>query len=252
MSHRASAGILLALFVGVSAVALAARTDPSLESLLLALDLERKARSEDLLEVDRLTTDAARADAAAGAARQRLLDALRAGEADAGGLRENEERVVEAEAKARAVQEMRRAAVARLLERARRVGLLLDEIGKRRLAARKPADPVTGRWQLSIDPGVRRGVVRLVLDGTLVSGDYVLDGGFRGSVRGTYVGDRITLQRIDAERGFDATFYGRVQPQQRRITGTWEATTIAPATGPTAGTWAAALLPDEDDDGGSP
>lgn len=252
MSHRASAGLLLALLVGVSAAAFAARTDPSLESLLLALDLERKARSEDLLEVDRLTTDAARADAAAGASRQRLLDALRAGEADATSLREDEEKVVEAEARARAAQETRRAAVARLLERARRIGLLLDEIGKRRLAARRPADPVTGRWQVAIDPGARKGVLRLVLDGTLVSGDYVLDGGFRGSVRGTYVGDRVTLQRIDSERGFDATFYGRVQPQQRRITGTWEATTIAPATGPTAGTWAASMLPDEDDDGGSP
>ena len=252
MSHRASAGLLLALLVVVSAAAFAARTDPSLESLLLALDLERKARSEDLLEVDRLTTEAARADSGAGVARQRLLDALRSGEADAAGLRESEERVVEAEAKARAAQEMRRAAVARLIERARRIGLLLDEIGRRRLAARRPADPVTGRWQTAIDPGARKGVFRLVLDGTLVSGDYVLDGGFRGSVRGTYVGDRVTLQRIDAERGFDATFHGRVQPQQRRITGTWEATAIAPATGPTAGTWSATLLPDEDDDGGSP
>lgn len=252
MSHRAPAGLLLALFMGLSAAAFAARTDPSLESLLLALDLERKARVEDLLEVDRLTAEASRADAAAATSRQRLLDALRGGETDAAGLREDEERVVEAEAKARAAQETRRAAVARLIERARRISLLQEEIGRRRIAARRPADPVTGRWLVAIDPGVRRGTLRLVLDGTLVSGDYVLDGGFRGSVRGTYVGDRVTIQRIDSERGFDATFYGRVQPQQKRITGTWEATAIAPATGPTAGTWSASMLPDEDDDGGLP
>lgn len=252
MSHRAPAGFLLALLVGLSAAAFAARTDPSLESLLLALDLERKARVDDLLEVDRLTAETSRADAAAATSRQRLLDALRGGEADAAGIREDEERVVEAEAKARAAQETRRAAVARLIERARRISLLQEEIGRRRLAARRPADPVTGRWLVAIDPGSRRGTLRLVLDGTLVSGDYVLDGGFRGSVRGTYVGDRVTIQRIDSERGFDATFYGRVQPQQKRITGTWEATAIAPATGPTAGTWSASLLPDEDDDGGLP
>jgi hypothetical protein len=66
------------------------------------------------------------------------------------------------------------------------------------------------------------------------------------------VGDRVSIQRIDAERGFDATFYGRVQSQQKRITGTWEATAIAPAVGPVAGTWSATLLPDEEDDGGSP
>lgn len=124
-------------------------------------------------------------------------------------------------------------------------------MARRRSASRRPADPITGRWEATIDPGTRKGSFRLVLDGTLVSGDYTLDGGFRGSLRGTYVGERITIQRIDSERGFDATFYGRVQPQLKRITGTWEATAIAPAIGPVAGTWSAALLPD-DEDGGLP
>lgn len=251
MSHRAPAGLLLAIVLCFPVAAPAARPDPSMESLLVALDLERKARAEDLADVDRLTAEAGRADVAAAGARQRLLELVRSGDADAGALRDEEERVIDAEARSRAAQETRRAAVARLLERARRIGLLQEEIARRRLASRRPADPVTGRWQVSIDPGARRGVMRLVLEGTLLSGDYTLDGGFRGSVRGTYVGDRVTLQRVDAERGFDATFYGRVQPQQRRITGTWEATAIAPTDGPVAGTWSATLLPDEDD-GGSP
>jgi hypothetical protein len=253
MSHRALAGLLLALAVSLPVVAPAARPDPSLESLLVALDLERKARFEDTAEVERLTAEASRADTAAASARQRLLDTARAGDSEAADLREEEERVVEAEAKARAVQETRRAAVSRLVERTRRIGLLHEEIARRRTAARRPADPVTGRWQAVIDPGTRRGVFRLALDGTLVSGDYVLDGGFRGSLRGTFVGERVSLQRIDAERGFDATFHGRVQPQARRITGTWEATALAPAAGPVAGTWSATLLPDdESDDGGNP
>ena len=252
MSHRALAGLLLLLVLGLSPAALAARTDPSLESLLVALDLERKARTEDLLEVERLTSEASRADAAAASTRQRLLESLRGGESDAADLREEEARVVEAEARANAAQQTRRAAVARLLERVRRISLLQEEIARRRTAARRPSDPVTGRWQVVIDPLARRGVLRLVLDGTIVSGDYVLDGGFRGSLRGTFVGDKITIQRVDAERGFDATFYGRLSVPQRRITGTWEATAIAPTDGPVAGTWAATLLPDEDDDGGSP
>ena len=160
--------------------------------------------------------------------------------------------MVEAEARARAAQENRRAAVSRMLDRAQRIGMLQEEIARRRSATRKPADPVTGRWQTVIDPGGRRGVFRLVLDGTLLSGDYVLDGGFRGSVRGTYIGERVSIQRIDSERGFDATFYGRLQPLAKRITGTWEATAIAPTVGPVAGTWSATLLPEEDEDGGSP
>lgn len=252
MSHRTLAGLLLALVLGIPAAASAARPDPSLESLLVALDLERKARFEDVIEVERLTAAASLADGAAASARQRFSDSLRRGELDAASLRDDEERIVEAEAKARAMQETRRAAVSRLLERVRRIGLLQEEIAKRRLASRRPGDPVTGRWQTVIDPGGRKGVYRLVLDGTLISGDYVLDGGFRGSLRGTFVGERVSIQRIDSERGFDATFYGRVQPQSRRITGTWEATAIAPAVGPVAGTWSATLLPDEDEDGGFP
>jgi hypothetical protein len=252
MSYRASAGLLLALLLGPSVAAPAARPDPSLESLLVALDLEKKARAFDLLEVDRLTTAASRSDAVAALARQRLLDTLHGGEADIGALRDDEERVVEAEARARAAQENRRAAVSRVLDRAQRISMLQEEIARRRTAARKPGDPVTGRWQTVIDPGGRKGVLRLVLDGTLLSGDYVLDGGFRGSVRGTFIGERVSIQRIDSERGFDATFYGRLQPLAKRITGTWEATAIAPTVGPVAGTWSATLLPDEEDDGGSP
>ncbi|HMM33583.1 MAG TPA: hypothetical protein PKA62_02465 [Thermoanaerobaculia bacterium] len=250
MSHRAPAGLLLVLALGVPLVA-AARTDPSMESLLVALDLERRARNEDVLELERLTSAATRADAAAASARERLVDAVRGGDVQAADLRDEEERVVEAEARAAAAREVRRAAVARLVERVRRIALLQEEVARRRSASRRPADPITGRWEATIDPGTRKGSFRLVLDGTLVSGDYTLDGGFRGSLRGTYVGERITIQRIDSERGFDATFYGRVQPQLKRITGTWEATAIAPAIGPVAGTWSAALLPD-DEDGGLP
>ena len=250
MSHRAPTGLLLVLALGVPLV-VAARTDPSMESLLVALDLERRARNEDVLEVERLTSEATRADAAAASARERLVDAVRGGDVQAGDLRDEEERVVEAEARATAAREIRRAAVARLVERVRRIGLLQEEVARRRSASRRVADPITGRWEATIDPGARKGTFRLVLDGTLVSGDYTLDGGFRGSLRGTYVGERITIQRIDSERGFDATFYGRVQPQQKRITGTWEATAIAPAIGPVAGTWSATLLPD-DEDGGLP
>jgi hypothetical protein len=107
---------------------------------------------------------------------------------------------------------------------------------------------VTGRWDVTINPGSLHGTLRLALDGTIVSGDYVLDGGFRGSVRGTFVGDRLSIDRIDSERGFDAKFYGRVTSgAARRIGGTWEATLIAPATGPSAGSWSA--QPAREDEG---
>ena len=88
---------------------------------------------------------------------EKALESLRSGEAEIGELRDDEERVVEAEARARAAQENRRAAVSRMLDRAQRIGMLQEEIARRRSATRKPADPVTGRWQTVIDPGGRRG-----------------------------------------------------------------------------------------------
>src|SRR5262249_46040284 len=121
-------------------------------------------------------------------------------------------------------------------------------IARRRSGQRGPADPLTGRWGVTINPGPRRGVYRLSLDGTLVSGDYTLDGGFRGSLRGTYVSDKVTLQPIDAERGLDATFYGLLDARNKRISGTWQGTLIAPVTGPTSGEWIGSMLPEQEED----
>jgi hypothetical protein len=104
---------------------------------------------------------------------------------------------------------------------------------------------------VSVNPGGRRGFYRLSLDGTILSGDYALDGGFHGSLRGTFVGDRVVLERIDSERGADAKFYGRLTTvPTRRLAGTWEGTQIAPApvSGPVAGTWAAQPAREEETD----
>jgi hypothetical protein len=225
-------------------------TDPVLEMLLVMLDLEKKRAAEDIEEFDRIAGRVSRAENDVARAVERLSRLVRDGGGDRAAIETAEDEIAHAEAAVIAERERRRLLAARLVERARNAVSLREEIAKRREAVRIPSDPLTGRWDVFINPGSRRGIYRLVLDGTLVSGDYVLDGGFRGSLRGTLIGDRVNLQRIDAERGFDATFYGRLAPgptpAQKRITGTWEATMIAPATGPTAGTWSA--LPSKEPD----
>jgi len=118
---------------------------------------------------------------------------------------------------------------------------------KRGVAGRSADDPLSGRWDVTINPGPRHAVFRLVLDGTLVWGEYTMEGGFRGSFRGTLVGDRLFIERIDSERGNDARFWGRLVPSQKRITGTWEATAMAPAVGPVAGSWVAVPAKDPED-----
>lgn len=246
---RAVVVAAMALAMLASAAPSPPRTgDPVLDVLLIHLDMEKRGAAEDAEEFERGSERLGRAEAELVSAVARLARLVREGSADRATLESAGDAVDEARARVQVQQDRRRALVDSLAEHGRRTASLREEIAKRREGLRAPADPVTGRWDVAINPGNRHGTLRLALDGTIVSGDYVLDGGFRGSVRGTFVGDRLTLDRIDSERGFDAKFYGRVAGgAARRIGGTWEATTIAPATGPTAGTWSA--QPARDDEG---
>ncbi|HEX7578714.1 MAG TPA: hypothetical protein VF580_01850 [Thermoanaerobaculia bacterium] len=236
--------------LSVPALGAPPRGEAALESLSVAMDLERKARLTDIDELERITDQLGRASDVAVQRRARLLELVREPNAGRVEVSGSEDGVADAEARVRTLETRRSAVVARFLERSRRITSLAEELARRRGAPRGESDPVTGRWSVAIDPGKMTGTYHLRLDGTLISGDYVLAGGFKGSLRGTYVGDRVTLQRIDSERGFDATFYGKLVPSQKRITGSWEATAIAPAIGPSAGTWGATWAPETDESSG--
>ncbi len=243
------AAMSLAMFASAAAPAPSRTGDPVLDVLLLSLDMEKKRAAEDADEFDRSSERLARAEADLTAAVGRLARLVRDGSAERVTLDGASDAVEEARARVQVQQDHRRGIAESLAEHGRRSAALREEIAKRREGLRAPSDPVTGRWDVAINPGNRHGTMRLALDGTIVSGDYVLDGGFRGSLRGTFVGDRIALDRIDSERGFDAKFYGRVTGgAARRIGGTWEGTVIAPATGPSAGSWSAQPARDEEGD----
>lgn len=101
-------------------------------------------------------------------------------------------------------------------------------------------DLISGVWDVVLDPGGQRGRMELMLDGTLIQGTYQLDGGWSGSLRGTLVGGRVRLERIDAEMGFVAILYGAVRSAGAdvRLEGKWESTQLA-AGMPSAGGWVA-------------
>lgn len=250
---RGAAFLLLvaALSSGPGAAAPPRSSGPSVELLLLNLDLEKKGRLEDQKALQALTRDLERAESLVAGHRSRLMRLVERPDADAVALDTAEDDLADAEGRLRTLQDQRRTASSRLLERLRRIAMLSEELRKKRSSGAPYADPVTGRWTLLINPGPRKGEMRIVLDGTLVSGDYVLDGGFRGSLRGTFIGDKLSLQRVDSEQGIDANFYGRVNSQQKRIAGTWEATALAPATGPSGGTWTGSIVPEIEDDDSS-
>lgn len=248
-----TAALLLAVGVPLAAATLHSRTgDPVLDMHLSAVEMERRRVLDDLEEFDRIAQQAFRAEAEVNTSLNQIAKLARDGILDRSVLEQAEQAAADARARAEAAQDRRRAVVERLAERVRRLAALRDEIARRRDVLRNsPADPLSGRWDVFVNPGGRRGFFRLSLDGTILSGDYVLDGGFRGSLRGTFVGDRVVLERIDSERGVDAKFYGRLTTTpMRRLAGTWEGTQIAPVPveGPVAGTWAAQPAREEETD----
>ena len=189
----------------------AARAELSRERRLLAADTARLADVTRRLE-SALNDLAAATRAAAEAA-------TRADSPDESIRREDA--IATAEQEVRSLLDRRRLLAERVVDRRRRIALLDADA-----QARRGNELLTGRWNVVLEPGEQRGVFRLTLQGTIVSGEYTLEGGSTGSFRGTLVNDRLRLERVDSTAGFDAIFYGRLSPDGRDIAGTWEKTTF--------------------------
>jgi hypothetical protein len=99
-------------------------------------------------------------------------------------------------------------------------------------------DEVSGRWNISIEPGAMKGTFDLRLDASLVTGVYQLSGAWRGSLRGTFIDGNLRLERIDTQQGFNAVYTARLvtRGNEKRFEGTWDATNLAVGM-PAAGTW---------------
>src|SRR5258708_4816276 len=221
---------------------------------LLAADAADAARAELLRERRRLSagsktlTDVSRRLETAlnqvGSAGRAVADAAARTDSGPDEIARREDAVSDAEQEVRALLEKRRLLADRIVERRRSIVALEGD-----LQTRKPADALTGRWSVTVDPGAQRGVFRMALEGTIVSGEYTLDGGYSGALRGTLVNDRLRLERVDSRLGFSAIFYGRVARDATSIAGTWEATTFGNGVAG-AGVWKA--LREEDRAEGGP
>ena len=226
MRGKLTAGVLMALLSGV----------------LPAADASDAVKAELVRERRRLTSDSkmlADVSRRLETALNQLASASRAvSEAAAKSegpdeIARREDAVSDSEQEVRTLLEKRRLLADRIVERRRSIVALEGE-----LQTRKPPDAVSGRWSVLLDPGAQRGVFRMTLEGTIVSGEYTLDGGYSGSLRGTLVADRLRLERVDSSLGFATVFYGRVARDASSIAGTWEATTFGTNT-TGAGIWKA-------------
>lgn len=206
------------------------RTQLELEKRLISAELSQLERGQEELRLAcdrmlRLSDD--------------LLRAQRDGE-DVATLSSRSADLRRAEAEVAALisgaQQLRATVVARRAV----IEQLAAEVKRLEEALQTTGDELTGRWQVVIEPGSLKGTFDLRLFGTLVSGVYELSGGWKGSLRGTLVGNTVRLERIDSQLGFVAVYTGRLEVRggERRIEGTWQATNLAAGL-PSAGTWLA-------------
>lgn len=202
------------------------RTDP----LLSLLSIERRALAA---EVRRLASVSRRLETAIAELTAASRAATEATAKDDAVLVEAVEGLSRACVLVDAAALEQRLALERVTLLRRRVGDLEREAGPKS----RHDDPISGDWHVRIDPGAQEGDLHFSLDGTLLGGSYALEGAMTGSVRGTYVGDRIRFDRIDSRLGFSAVFYGRLL-SDGTIAGTWEATDLGGG-GATSGTWSA-------------
>jgi hypothetical protein len=202
-----------------------AADDLRLERRLLALDLVAftQARAREQQSRQRLDEVLARLD-----------QALAASTATLGALEGLEDELAATREAAHTAADRVDARMRTVEERLRRIGFLEGELNP---AAARP-DPISGRWRVRVMPQDRAGTFELHLHGTVVSGNYQMDGGASGSLRGTYVNNALRLERIDAHGGFDSTFLGTVDAAIGQISGSWTANELA-AGQPARGGWSA-------------
>ena len=225
--RRILAGVMLAALARSSAFGQAS------EAVKSELARERRRLVADSRSLADLSRRLETALSQLGAASRAVAEAAAKSDAGPDEISRREDAVSESEQEVRALLERRRLLADRIVERRRSIIALEAE-----LLTKKPPDSVTGRWAVTLDPGSQRGVFRMNLDGTIVSGEYTLDGGYSGSLRGTLVNDRLRMERVDSRLGFSAIFYGRVAKDSTSISGTWESTNFGDG-GTGSGVWRA-------------
>jgi len=119
-----------------------------------------------------------------------------------------------------------------------RISILSQKIAELRNTLPQDRDSVTGIWDIALMPSGDRGVFALWQSGTMVSGQYVLDGPFRGSLEGTMINRQLLVRRIDATLGRSMEFSGYVSDDGQTVQGTWLNYNLSSGAAPT-GSWSA-------------
>jgi len=249
--HRCLAGLTLAALAALPGAARAADDPDALAALTAQAAIERK-----WLEAERTRLREAAADFLG--AQKRLADRVTAVNPDipnpeapgpapaeppspartSGDLDRAVEDAALAQAAASEAFSRWQESAGALREGLRRLGLIEERIAALKVAHPREQEPLTGTWDVALLPSGDRGTFILKQTGTLVTGQYTLQGGWKGSLQGTIVSGKIYLQRIDSKLGRSSELDGFLEAGGTTIRGSWQNYSLADGSA-ASGAWTA-------------
>ncbi|HUD71642.1 MAG TPA: hypothetical protein VMQ62_06730 [Dongiaceae bacterium] len=119
-----------------------------------------------------------------------------------------------------------------------RIALLQDRLARLTKSLPSDTESVTGVWDVTYLPSNDKGVFTLRQSGTLLVGEYALEGGWRGSLQGTVVNGKVLLHRIDSKLGQSQDLDATLSPEGRTLRGRWQNLILSGGT-ITTGDWIA-------------
>lgn len=126
----------------------------------------------------------------------------------------------------------------RIHEGGDRIALLQDRLARLTKSLPSDTESVTGVWDVTYLPSNDKGVFTLRQSGTLLVGEYALEGGWRGSLQGTVVNGKVLLHRIDSKLGQSQDLDASLAPDGRTLRGRWQNLILSGGT-ITTGDWVA-------------
>jgi hypothetical protein len=126
----------------------------------------------------------------------------------------------------------------RIADARERMGYLNARMGELKRVAPEEPEGISGAWEITYLPSNDKAVFSLRQSGVIISGEYQQDGGFRGSLQGTLINNKLVLHRIDSKLGPISDLEGVVSTDQKSVKGTWTSRVIGDGTPPN-GAWTA-------------
>ncbi len=136
-------------------------------------------------------------------------------------IEEKEAEIIDAEKKRIANMEENQRCLDRIKERFSKLNLLDQKIASLKDTLPREEETVTGKWDVTLLPGGDKGIFMLKQSGAIITGQYQLEGGWKGSIEGTLIDRKVLLKKIDSKLGRSGEFEGFLSYDGKTIRGTW-------------------------------